>query len=139
MKKPTISGSKIKVSFYGPKFFINEKKRTVVCVLPYRLRVPCFSYYYGQDDVRCGTSCLTDKCGKAVGIAKCSEDDTFNEEIGREIAESKAEQNAYHSCQVHLETQWALNMDYKAMMDKFIDTATKVHEHNEQYIKRLGK
>ena len=138
MRKPTVNGSKIKVSFDEPKFFVNEKKRTVVCVLPYMLQVPRFSYYYDLDDLRYGSSVLTHKCGKAIGIAKCSEDDIFSEEIGREIAGSRAEQNAYHSCHRHLINQWKLNQEYQKMLENFTETTAKVWDHNEQYIKRLG-
>ena len=54
-------------------YYINEEKKTIVC------RSECnYGDTYENDPL------------VAFGIAKCSEDDTFNEEFGRNLARKKA-------------------------------------------------
>lgn len=127
--------NQIKVSFGKPKYFINETKRTVTCVLEYDLQVPVPSNYW---QIPCYVT-FAGMNGTVRGIARCSEDDKFNEKIGMEIASSRAEQNAYLKCAKFLQGQWENHLVYASMMDKFIEKAKGVVIHNEAYIERMGK
>lgn len=57
------------------KYIVNKDKNTVTCI-------------------------VYDKDGEPfVGIAKCNEDDTFDEEAGKSLARKRALLNYYHSVQ----------------------------------------
>ena len=76
--------SEIKLSFgEGAAFFVNEEKKTAVCVLNCRLK-----------NVRRGLKRSQDF--KVKGIAKCSDGDEFSEKLGKMISESKAKKKAYN-------------------------------------------
>lgn len=76
--------SEIKLSFgSGPAFYVNQEKRTVVCVLNCRIRK--FSGGKSKNNYF-----------KTTGIASCIEGDVFNEKTGKMLAESKAKKKAYN-------------------------------------------
>lgn len=75
------------------KFVVNKEKKTVVCILECSMnlnRFPdggdCF-YYSHLSNNR--------PFFEVKGIARCSENDTFSEEIGKRVAESKAKKLAF--------------------------------------------
>lgn len=79
-----MENQKIKLSFCeGSTFFVNEEKKTVVCVLNCKLK-----------NVRRGLKRSQDF--KCIGIAKCSDGDEFSEKLGKMISESKAKKKAYN-------------------------------------------
>ena len=88
---------KVKLHFKNPHYIVSGN--TVICQLDYYIDPDIFNigingYYYcpytlikkyptHKNLIYCGR-------GKAVGRARCSEEDDFNEEKGKRIAESKA-------------------------------------------------
>ena len=79
----------IKISKDKCKFYVNEKKRRVVCVLPVNKYM--ISLYL--NDIMTnhlylnGIPKLNDRY---IGVAKCHEEDTWDEEVGKLLAYSKA-------------------------------------------------
>lgn len=68
------------------KFFVDEKKRTVVCVMTARNDVPARLMKYGLSHI-----CYFDTHDCVYkGIAKCAPDDEWDEAYGRHLAEYRA-------------------------------------------------
>lgn len=87
------------------KFYVNEEARTVVCIIPNTERILenfirqhfqfsdfDFSAYWGRSFMRSLKMPYS-----FVGKAVCSPDDTWNEELGRIIAFSRAKDKCYIS------------------------------------------
>lgn len=82
----------MKVQFNETKFVVNEEKKTVTCVINAQVTTTS-----GQDEVvycEFSGNSLT-KPYLSIGVAKCSDDDKFNEELGKRIAESRAKAKVY--------------------------------------------
>lgn len=92
------------------RFYVNEEKRTVVCVIPETKRLLLDFIYdnMNHEDVSLSeivTGIWNDnkfieklKLPRSfVGKAVCSEEDTWNEEVGRMIAFSRAKDKCYKS------------------------------------------
>lgn len=81
----------MKVLFRETKFNVNEEKKTVTCVivasveLSNRQEKVSYDKYYGPEIAPFQT----------VGVAKCHEDDVFDLEKGRRLAESRAKAKVY--------------------------------------------
>ena len=84
------------------KFYINEKRRQVICVIPdtredfieYALRH--FSWMYWADPMDAYRNELR-MPNSFMGKAVCSDDDEWNEELGKTIAYSRAKAKYYKS------------------------------------------
>lgn len=77
---------------------VNEEKRTVACILICNMQLrkhPAFEmHFYSQWRKRMPkVDCNGEFTVSAT--AKCSEDDTFDVEVGKRIAESRAKQKAF--------------------------------------------
>lgn len=80
-----MENQEIKLSFgEGAAFFVNEEKKTVVCVLNCKLKNVRKKGLKRSQDFKC------------IGIAKCSDGDEFSEKLGKMISESKAKKKAYN-------------------------------------------
>lgn len=91
------------------KFFVNKEKKTVVCVIEdtrklfhdfvntnFRISTDCDQIYNCTHGINGYDSILDEKMlmpNKFVGIAKCGENDEWDENIGRIIAFSRAKNN----------------------------------------------
>ena len=67
------------------KFFCNEKKVVVVCIIESYVRYSSLETPYDCMKIRC------------IGKAICGKDDKYNEVKGRQIAESRAKVELYRS------------------------------------------
>lgn len=90
---------KTRVVFKDGKYYINEDKGTVTCVLEGYLNID-FKYFYIPKNWKIipkknmiGMPYTYDF--RVSGIAICSKEDTFNQELGMKIAESKAKKQAF--------------------------------------------
>jgi hypothetical protein len=95
------------------KFFVDKEKKTVVCVIEntkklfcdfvntnFRISTDCDEIYNCVHGINGCDSILDEKMlmpNKFVGIAKCSENDEWNEDIGCTIAFSRAKNNLINS------------------------------------------
>lgn len=95
------------------KFFVDKEKKTVVCVIEntrklfcnfvntnFRISTDCDGIYNCVYGINGCDSILDEKMlmpNKFVGIAKCGENDEWNEDIGCTIAFSRAKNNLINS------------------------------------------
>ena len=122
--------SDIKLSFYKDdvKFFVNEKKGIVSCVITADLLVP-FSW---RSHLSLNGKFIT---GRAV--AQCHEVDTFDVERGKRIALAKAENDAYRQAGEYLnEYVTEMNLMTKQIVD-FFDKKDAHKKHNLDYIESI--
>ena len=126
---------RFKVSFIGePRFHINEKKKTVSCILDCQVRTPFVSlphwldssepYVYGKD--------LT-----GFGIARCCDEDVFDENRGKRIALARAENDCYNKATSYLMTQANLLGELINGIDEFTDKEFDCCSHNDDYVDSL--
>ena len=119
-----------KISFDSSetRFFVNEKKRTVVCMLNGHLNTP--SWTMG--------AYVNEAWIKSYGVAKCSPEDTFDVERGKRIAMAKAENRAYLDA-LKLIEPYIENMEaYIAAYANFNGKVYRTCAHNSEYIDRLS-
>lgn len=91
---------KLKLSFNEPTFYVNESKKTVTCVMSYRLRVK------GNDALATAIQRVADTYLNeddnvirypfvVSSTAKLNPLDKFDAETGKKVARAKAESSAY--------------------------------------------
>ena len=107
---------KVKLKFKPPHYIVSGNM--VICQLEYSITPYIFSFgiraYYSLQDLL-ARKFPTHKnliylgLGKAVGKAKCAEGDTFDEEKGKRIAESKATFKAHELVSRLLEDALQIN------------------------------
>ena len=107
---------KVKLHFKNPHYIVSGNM--IICQLEYSITTSIFSFgirtYYSCQDIL-AKKFPTHKnliylgLGKAVGKAKCAEGDTFDEEKGKRIAESKATFKAHELVSRLLEEALKLN------------------------------
>ena len=125
----------VKISYDGePLFYINERKRTVTCVLRGTLRGP--EYYNGNFIDWDGVS-FNDKRISATETARCHKDDAFDVERGKRIALSKAENALYTKATLEV-SKTIEQLDFiRDACDKFVIKAFNCQAHNFDYIDSL--
>ena len=98
--------SKTKVVYNGEKFFVNEKKKTVVCTIDFEINLleieavqrmlndHQFSNFIAN--ISYDSECDFGICKfKVSGKAKATNEDEFDEEFGRRLAKTRAQENAF--------------------------------------------
>lgn len=88
---------KNRVKITKASYIVNPEKKVVVCVLECDMQLrkhPVWGdiYYNMWDNLPLVT---TDGTFKIRAIARCNEEDAFNEEVGKRIAESRAKGKAF--------------------------------------------
>ena len=129
--KKSIFRKDFKLSFDKTKieFLVNEKKRTVTCTLKAELLSPVgYLYWIGVPN--------TDI--KAVGIARCHEEDNFDIERGKRIAMAKAENKAYQKCVLYLERYAKEMLEEMSYIGDFCQKVDEYCAHNEDYIESVS-
>ena len=98
---------KTNVSYVEKKLFVNEDKRTVACQLRSCIKIPeKYKFLLYEDstfnDFLCANKNVIPDYDDEVlyvnttGVAKCSEDDDFNQAIGEMIAITKAQTSVFN-------------------------------------------
>ena len=126
------NGRKIKLSFSRAKY--QTVGNTVYCTLQYTVNVPgSFS------DVI--ATVVNDKLVYTVtGKATCNGDDVFNKQLGREIANARAEAKAYKQAQALINKQVKeVIKKYYDMVLEFDEKADYIQKHDEEYVAELSK
>ena len=98
--------SKTKVVYKGEKFFVNEEKKTVVCTIDFEINLleieavqrmlndRQFSNFIAN--ISYDSECDFGICKfKVSGKAKATDEDEFDEEFGRRLAKTRAQENAF--------------------------------------------
>lgn len=120
---------KLRFSNENTKFFINEKKGVITCVLESELVCP-----YSYDSM----FFIPSRNFKSVGIAKCNAEDVFNENRGKRIALAKAENKAYMEAFSYLSEKFDELLFLTNSIQNFNEKMFKCCAHNEDYIDSLS-
>ena len=99
------SGKRPKITFIGEDYQINKEKGTVHCFL--RCKMP--NTLFNDREFR-----------TFVGTARVCGEDTFDEELGKKIARTKAELKAYKAYAIQFGKLHPLITKYKEIIDKEI-------------------
>jgi hypothetical protein len=123
--------NEFKLSFlkYDTQFHVNEKERIITCIVKCILNTP---YCYESPTYIKQTRL------KGVGIAKCSNGDSFDKERGKRIALAKAENRCYKQAVSYLNEnkkhiEFILNE-----INNFTKKSNKQCEHNLNYIDTIS-
>lgn len=121
-----------KVHVEPVQYVVNEDKKAVVCITEVYLDTPMI------DSNNYSASFYNEMYReRVVGVAKCSPNDTFDVEIGKQIAYARAENKAYAIAKAYVARANADIAAMKSICDKFIDKASYCIEHNNEYIDAL--
>ena len=99
------SGKRPKITFIGEDYQVDKEKGTVHCFL--RCKMP--NTLFNDREFR-----------TFVGTARVCDKDTFDEELGKKIARSKAELKAYKAYAIQFGKLHPLITKYKEIIDKEI-------------------
>ena len=116
-----------KLTFYkdGAQFFVNEKKRIVVCKVSAEINVP----YNWNSSVSIGYPTL-----KGTGVATCKDDDVFDVERGKRIALAVAENDVYSQAKTYLSHVMKELQFFTSKISDFKAKSDRCREHNKDYI-----
>lgn len=96
--------SKTKVVYKNEKFFVNEKKKTIVCTIDCEinlLEIEAVQRMLTDHDFRNFITTITSEYDfgfykfKVSGKAKTSDEDVFDENFGKRLAKTRAQENAF--------------------------------------------
>ena len=153
-----LSSKKIKVVYAAdPIYSVNKEKRMVTCVLQYNISIPSLEDKTGVDPstqwqkpsahVHPYTGSLMSvysrslyegKKLKAIGHAVCSPDDEFDEEVGKKIALTRAENKAYANTLCIVDAAVAeITSVYTELVGIFAERMIKVIKANGAYLEKL--
>lgn len=130
---------KFKLSFNDPRYFVNEKKKTVTCVMACGLKgtnqflLSIFKDvadwgYYDENIFRF----------EASSTATLHPDDNFDPEIGKKVARAKAESLAYKYVKTQMLNMYnKYNMVMENAIEDFSKKATDTIEHNGKYLSQF--
>ena len=139
---------KFKLSFFEPNFYVNEKKKTVTCVMKYVLKLnqdaPNKSYEF-ETGLKYISDYYLNEEDNAIryrftvtDVAKLDPHDTFDVETGKKVARAKAESSAYrHMSKILNRVYGKFIDDLAAMTNEFTDKAESVIEHNNKYLAKF--
>lgn len=125
----------MKVVFDEINFNVYEKKKTVACVMTGHLDIRS-----SQDQVcvECTEWIDLEKELRVVGVAKCHPDDTFDPEVGKRIAESRAKRMLYSEGKTKLK-KLAKNVKiFLSEIEKGISNLETYKNAESSHIKRLS-
>ena len=125
------NSSKIKLSFSRAKY--KTVGNTVYCTLQYTINIPG-SY---SDAIAIVPN---DKLTYTVtGKATCNGDDVFNKQLGREIANARAEAKAYKQAQTLVNKQMKeIIKRYYDMSLEFDEKADFIQKHDAEYVAEIS-
>ena len=108
---------------------MNEENKTVACKLNGRIAVPEFVRFYFLEE-------LSDI--QTVGVAKCSDEDTFDINKGKKIALSKAENKAFIKANRLLKPLLKEYGKILKLITEYEDNSDRYIRCNKEYISKLG-
>lgn len=126
------NSNKIKLSFSRAKY--QTVGNTVYCTLQYTVNVP------GSFSDMIATVPNDELVYTTTGKATCNGDDTFNKQLGREIAEARAEAKAYKHAQTLVNKQIKeVIKKYYDMVLEFDERADFIQRHDAEYVADISK
>lgn len=120
--------NEIKIRFGEPRYEIKPEEGTVECFLKYEVLCPELlrGMFFLGEEVYLYTS----------SIAKVSNGDIFDENIGKKISLAKAEKKAYAKIRKRLIKRTYKIADALDVTFAFIDKAYEVIDHNDKYLEQ---
>ena len=133
---------KTKLTFKETKYYVNKEKKTIVCLLSFEVKDP--ENFIEERLIALAINKLyRDKYPwefTSKGLAKCSDDDTFDEVLGKRIAESKAKKAAY---KIAMRIRYAVMEQLSKLVDKnnaiYDNLKKNVQNEHEHLDKLLGE
>lgn len=134
---------KIKLSFKEPVFYVNEAKRTVTCVLGFKMHSTSDDRYnklwsalcYMSDHVLDDDENVLKYDFNVTETAVACPGDEFDVETGKKIARAKAEASAYkHTAKTLYRVMGEALKILTDSSAEFITKASTVYKHNHEYI-----
>lgn len=126
-----------KLRTYRESTIVDEKNRRVIHTIEWELVAPKMFH----DFMWCFCNNNPILHGVAKGVAVCSEEDTFNAELGTKIARAIAESNMYTNASKRLEKRMRhlrkRVLDLDMMSADFDFKARSVKVHNSEYINNI--
>ena len=134
-----------KLSFKEPRFYVNEEKKTVTCVMSVLPGIKgnnkmesilnlIAREYLNPADYEAFANLFS-----TVATAKLDPQDTFDIEVGKKVARTKAESAAYayyaRLVDRAIYGQFMDNLD--AITEEFFDKSDAVIEHNNEYLDKF--
>ena len=122
---------KTNIDYIGKKYFVNKRNNTVCCILNFKIslrKLPIMNLlfftnwfhnwlvnYVGEDNIDEGDFSIT---FSTIGLAKCAPGDKFNESLGKKIALTRAQQEAF------MQSKEFYTMMYKCIHNISLDYLT---------------
>ena len=126
------NSSKIKLSFSRAKY--KTVDNTVYCTLQYTVNIP--GVYSDMIAIMDNDEQIYTVTAKAT----CNGDDVFNKQLGREIANARAEAKAYKHAQTLVKKQVKeVIKRYYDMTLEFDEKADFIQKHNAEYVADISK
>lgn len=134
---------KLKLSFNEPTFYVNESKKTVTCVMGYRLRVKgndalaaaiqwVSTAYLNEDDNAIRYPFIVSSTAKLNPL------DKFDVETGKKVARAKAESLAYkHISRTLNRSIGKFVRESAELCAEFNCKMFNVCAHNDEYISKF--
>lgn len=119
---------------------VNEEKRTVACILTCNMQLrkhPAYDNYIHYQWTKRMPKVNSSGRFTVSATAKCNEEDVFDVEIGKRIAESRAKQKAFGIAgRVYMEIFNAV-MSSAGLLRLSIDACTNAFDVEEKHIEEL--
>lgn len=133
-----------KLSFGEPKYFVNEEKKIVTCVMDYRLKFPGDDWRMVNALKYISDCYIEDKDNmiryefQVDAQAKLDPQDEFDVEVGKKVARAKAESRAYQYVIKQMGQAYSKFVENLVRMeDEFFKKADSVIEHNNRYLSQF--
>lgn len=125
------NSNKIKLSFSRAKY--KTVGNTVYCTLQYTVNIP--GVYSDMIAIMDNDEQIYTVTGKAT----CNDDDVFNKQLGREIANARAEAKAYKQAQTLVNKQVKeVIKRYYDMTLEFDEKADFIQRHDAEYVTEIS-
>lgn len=126
------NGNKIKISFSRPKY--HTVGNEVYCTLQYTVKVP------GAYSDMIATVSNDKLTYTATAKATCNSDDVFDKQLGRDIANARAEAKAYkHADTLVKKHVRQMVKIYHDMTLDFSERVDFIQKHDAEYVAELSK
>ena len=125
------NSSKIKLSFSRAKY--KTEGNTVYCTLQYTVNIP------GSYSDAIAIMNNDEQIYTVTAKATCNGDDVFNKQLGREIANARAEAKAYKQAQTLVNKQVKeVIKRYYDMTLEFDEKADFIQKHDAEYVAEIS-
>ena len=112
-----------------PTYYVNNEKKIITCKMNGYLLTPRSNSW---NSISVPSISIT-----GTGIARCHNDDNFDEKIGKKIARARAENECYLAAKRYLVEQKHRLLQISNATNYFIEKSYRCCAHNDDYIDSL--